>query len=1051
MFVKKLVLNSSQKNKLPPITGGLKASEVDPCFVGHYGIPKASTAFAFDSVNGIFALATRDGKIKLFGENEAQVLLETPRPSSCRILHFLENEKILLNVTLEDNIEVWDVEEMKLCHVYHCRAITAASIIQGSPFMYIGDARGNIFVLKFEQRIKQVTCMQYSIPVSITYGFVNMQGDDASIVCTLPQPSAELNRLLVGYKNGLLILWGLHENKVLATFYTKDHDVKEKEISSVCWTCLKGSKVAVGLSNGDIWLLAAPDLKLQQKKSNAKESDYTRLHFSLISKLQVSNEKAKVPPFSLKWHRGNGSWGYLYICGGGDSASLNMIKVLNLDDASGRKNENMRKLEIALPDAVKDVSVISSVHTTNQRDGEILLVLTKAGHLYSYSNMDIKATVDGIENLSVQPQLTLNMIKPVFAESSISVTKIFNIDSSNTITQMNGTFMQILPCLMKLSPKETHPANTLLPKIRSWYITGHKNGSIQIWDVSTPCLFSLFTIKARSNVEATVRGCRITAIDFCPSSGLLSVADQLGMVQIFKITSGQERVKTQSKNCQDIMKVGSVKICEGSISCISIDDESTYIAVGCDEGSVAVINAKTCTLLFNFCFFASSSSSIVSLQFRNLLTTGSMKLVLFAAAKDASVIAINPITGESFSSFVQRPKHQATSIFMHIPDFSVRYESAISNEKQSSLSSVDHTEANDRPCNIASDLMVLCSENCIWLYSALAITQGTKKVYSKEKLRAKCCWASTFQNTMHQHALFLLFETGEIEIRSLPELMILKTTTLNECSLSNLEISAGLLKSLSLSPNGRLVMIDADQEQSFVSFLKEDSEYRLSGSNIQVCRKEAQDFLQSSKCQESKNSAFKSLLGIKNSKSKTSSTAVHKSNEKCFSVSEISELSNLFSTRNFPAVATGLDTDSSPELDAEQLDIDDIDIDDSEYSPSKKTETPGKQSVVNRLQRKLKDKAAKMRTKVVGKSNVTVEQSREEDEAKVRTIEEIKSTYGQLYPKHNAIYQQTKARLQENQIKLQGINDHVAEMQTDAQNFQSAAEELLRQIKEKNI
>ncbi|KAH9310966.1 hypothetical protein KI387_026001, partial [Taxus chinensis] len=89
----------------PILEGTLKSSDLEPRLAGHYGIPTKSTNLAFDSIQCILAIASGDGRIKLFGGDEAQVLLQSPNPTSCKFLQFLENQGILLSVTSQNAIE----------------------------------------------------------------------------------------------------------------------------------------------------------------------------------------------------------------------------------------------------------------------------------------------------------------------------------------------------------------------------------------------------------------------------------------------------------------------------------------------------------------------------------------------------------------------------------------------------------------------------------------------------------------------------------------------------------------------------------------------------------------------------------------------------------------------------------------------------------------------------------------------------------------------------------------------------------------------------------
>lgn len=1088
MFVKKLISKSGKK--CPILAGTLKSSDLEPSLAGHYGVPTTSTTLTFDSIQCILAIASRDGRIKLFGADEAQVLLQSPNPTSCKFLQFLQNQGILLNVTSRNDIEVWDVDKKELAHVYSCKEITAFTVLQGSPFMYIGDAKGNVSVLQFDRELKQISCMQYYIPISITHGVVAEARRDASVVCILPQPLYEFSRVLVVFKNGLLILWGIQESQVLAVCGNVETQQKKnitvgnqrvsqtldplqnrvneegKQISSACWACSDGSRIAVGYTDGDIWLWNVPTKSKLKYNSDAKGLESRVSQSSPISEVQLSNRKAKVPIFSLKWHPGSDNWGCLYVYGGVDFDSSHLIRVIRLQESGITTNQNnLCELELVLPGPYIDMSILSSKHSKSKVGGEALMVLTKTGQLSTYNLLDIeKQLLDG-ERMSLLSQSRAFMVKPPFADSSVTAAKLVTIPndiaSSNALAQLQRSSKQLFPSTIKWPAIEKNSIDTEGPvTIRSVYVTAHSNGTINVWDASSPRMLLVLTIKAQSDVEATVRGCPITAVDFCPVSCLLAIGDQLGRVQIYKIVPKHQEVKVplnkgsthQEKPLEstaDILKVGILKVHKAAIRCISVDAFSTHVAAGCEEGSVSLIDTKSCTLLSFKGYFSGFSPSVTSLRFGKSVYPGSGKSVLFVAARDASVVAIDGDTGHCFSPSIVKPKQPSTAIFMHVLEPSIETIVGSNDEKLLLPKQLnDHEENHTSHTDATQPLLLLCTENCLRLYSALAITQGTKKVYLKENFQTTCSWASAFQSSNYGSGLFLLFTTGKIEIRSLPDLSVLKETTLSRCSLCDLKPSTGLINSLSCASDGRLVMIDGDQELYFVSLLKEDNDFRLSGSKIQVYNKEIQispdhpvvHLPHTTK----KKSLVKALIKVKVSKSKNSSEDEDKQSATPL---RASELSSIFSVRNFPTSAASLDEKETSDIDDKELDIDDLDIEDHDENTNyHHSGASNNRSLVSKFRRKLK---GIKRSKDIQSTNTPIEGNDKEDLSRIRTIEDIKSAYGHSQLKEPNVHELAKEKLLENQIKLQGINQRTGKMEEGAENFQSMAEELLKIVKEK--
>eukprot|EP01018_Ginkgo_biloba_P016356 Gb_40665 [translate_table: standard] len=1002
---------------------------------------------------------------------------------------------------MQNDIEVWDVDKKELAHIYSCKAVTAFSVLQGTPFMYIGDAKGNVFVLQFDRESNQIVRMQYFIPASVTHGVVVERGKDPSVVCILPQPFYEFSRVLIVFRSGLLILWGIQESKVLAVrgnthiqpkkkfmaanegesqsldgFNNTDHE-EEKQISSACWVCLNGSRIAVGYTNGDIWLWSVPTVSKFKTDSEAKGLKSCDTQSLPISKLQLSNRKAKAPIVSLRWHPGSDKWGRLYVNGGGDFGSSNVIRVFRLQETGlVRHHTNLSELELVLPNSFMEMSLLSNTHTKNKDEGESLLVLTKPGQLYVYNDVDIEKHLRNTEHKSPPSLPKPIMIKPPFTDSSVTVAKLVtipdNIDSSKILSQLHRVSKQLFPSIIpvgtKWSAKEKSSFSTdsdRSVKIRSLYITGHSNGTINLWDASSPHIFLVLTIKAQSDVEATLRASPVTAMDFCALSRVLVVGDQLGMVRIYKLVPGDREVKHQTnmgsalhgkiqESAAYIQNIGALKVHKTAIRCISLDSDSTRVAAGCEEGLVSLIDLKSCTTLSVRRYFNGFSSSINSLQFERSFP-GSKRAVLFVAARDASVVALNGDSGDSLSPFILRPKKPSTAIFMHVLGVKCTEQSTNpgmgSDDKEVHLpKQPNHHEENNIPhADSSQSFLLLCSENCLWLYSASAIVQGMKKVYLKDKFQATCCWASTFQSSNYDLGLILLYTTGKIEIRSLPDLSVLKETTLSRWSLYDLKPSTDLISSLSCASNGRLVMIDGDKELFLFSLLIEDNNFRLSGSMVCIYNKDIQISLKLPAVSLPLPAKKKSIVGvlikeIKGSKSKRSSNI---EDQEIRSTIGALELSSIFSTHNFPASAASLDEQLISDADDDKLDIDDLELEDHDESSNQHISgASSNRSMVSKLRRKLK---GKKRSKEVQATDKQFKEKDKEDVNRVRTPAEIKSAYGHTKLRETNVYEIAKDKLLENQTKLQAISQHTTKMEESAENFSSMAEELLRIVKEK--
>ena len=98
-----------------------------------------------------------------------------------------------------------------------------------------------------------------------------------------------------------------------------------KKVTTACWACPFGSKVAVGYSNGEIFIWSIPaftnsrtELKLDRATQNTP-----------ILKLNLGYKVDKIPIALLKWFCVDGKESRLYVMGASDLASKNTLQVNN--------------------------------------------------------------------------------------------------------------------------------------------------------------------------------------------------------------------------------------------------------------------------------------------------------------------------------------------------------------------------------------------------------------------------------------------------------------------------------------------------------------------------------------------------------------------------------------------------------------------------------------------------------------------------------------------------------------------------------------------------
>jgi WD40 repeat protein len=118
--------------------GRLSKEDLQPRLSVHQGIPATASILAFEPVQRVLAVASLDGRIKLFGLPGVEILLQSPTPAPCKFLKFMNNGEQLVQITTQNNIEIWNLEKQELaCSLKWEHDITAIAMLQGTPYMYL--------------------------------------------------------------------------------------------------------------------------------------------------------------------------------------------------------------------------------------------------------------------------------------------------------------------------------------------------------------------------------------------------------------------------------------------------------------------------------------------------------------------------------------------------------------------------------------------------------------------------------------------------------------------------------------------------------------------------------------------------------------------------------------------------------------------------------------------------------------------------------------------------------------------------------------------------
>jgi WD40 repeat protein len=164
---------------------------------------------------------------------------------------------------------------------------------------------------------------------------------------------------------------------VLQVISTEESE-EEREICSLCWASKGGSVVVVGYITGGIILW---DVTTRSSRQD-KQSDVS----SNVVKLQLASENHRLPVIFLHWSTGFArdidKGGHLFVYGGDDMGSEEVLTVLSLESAAGLGSVRcMSRTALKLDGSFADMILIPDTSVPDKSRTAALFILTNPGQL----------------------------------------------------------------------------------------------------------------------------------------------------------------------------------------------------------------------------------------------------------------------------------------------------------------------------------------------------------------------------------------------------------------------------------------------------------------------------------------------------------------------------------------------------------------------------------------------------------------------------------------------------------------------------------------------
>ncbi|XP_038980223.1 uncharacterized protein LOC103709502 isoform X2 [Phoenix dactylifera] len=864
-----------------------------------------------------------------------------------------------------------------------------------------------------------------------------------------------------------------------------DHEEEEKEICSLCWASNTGSVLAVGYINGDIllWNISS---------NSSTKGQQTGISSNNVVKLQLASGNRRLPVIVLHWSASGKAdidkGGQLFVYGGDEMGSEEVLTILSLEWSSGIETLRcISRVDLNLNGSFADMILVPNAGSLENCSTAALFVLTNPGQLHVYDGA-LLSMLTSEEKPSVQAEKFPDAVPTI--DPRMTVTKLCRLpmggNSSQGLLKKDYAKKIAIPNLSAGTkwpltggiPSEMSSDNYAVERI---FIAGYEDGSVRIWDVTYPIMELMFVLESKvPGVKVDGENASVSSLAFCSISMTLAVGDECGLVRVYKLhesTDGSTvHFVTETKHEVQIVHHGKGFHCIAAFAILNLPirtlqftNSGDRLAVGFKDGQVAMLDMQSLSVMFHTDYMAGRNSPVIYIYVHAIpqnsvpvkspkqasleRPTDSAETVLILT-KDAHVIIIDSITGDMISQQVHPKDSVAISMYViegssaiskvasekypqHISDDnSSQSETEKNNNTNESMTQEveQHCSSDTSDCceTLVDPLLLLCCEDAIWLYSLKSVIQGDSSFIRKVNLLKHCCWSTTFTKRDEKtRQLILLYQTGDIEIRSLPGLEPVAEGSL----MSSLRWSfkTNMDKTMSSSDNGQIALVNGC-ELAFLSHVASANDFRIPESlpclHDKVVAAAADAAINLSISQKKKQNTAPGIFGgimrgLKGGRTENSPNNID-SISRYGSSQQLEELFSRVPFSNIPATTTG-----DPEV--AELSIDDIEIDD--ILPTTSTSTS---SVVNKSYTIDEEE----------ERNKLFEGSTSDMKPRMRTTQEILTQY-RFAGDASAAAAHARDKLAERQEKLQRLSQRTEELQSGAENFADMANELVKTMEKK--
>ncbi|XP_050523829.1 syntaxin-binding protein 5 isoform X3 [Daktulosphaira vitifoliae] len=479
-----------------------------------HGFPYQPTALAFDPIQRLLAIGTKNGSLRIIGRPGVDAQVRHELEAAVVQVEFLMNEGALITVTADDSLHLWNFRQKRADVVHSLKfqreRITVVHLPLRSKWLYVGSERGNVHFVNVELFTLSGYIINWNKAIEVT------RSTHPGPIVHLSDNPADSSKLLIGFESGLMVLWDLKTKKPECRWQWSD------SLKSIDWH-FEGKQFTCSHNDGS---LTTWNVKPSSKPAN-------------IIYPHAKNKTDTCKPIQkVEWKSSKSGESYLIFSGGLTADTAGRVPSITIMHG---KTTTVLEMDHNIVDFVtlcespynSDVQEPYAIAVLMQNDLVLVDLLSPGYPCFENPHpMDIhESPVSCVHYIADCPS---DLIPAFYSVGSRSASKRTGYSENK----------------WPISGGEWSPTSCSYNEI---ILTGHTDGSVRFWDASAGSLQVLYKLKTAKVFEKP--RCKspegtdedhfsVQLLSFCPESRKLAVAGVSSYVVLFKFRKLESTFET---------------------------------------------------------------------------------------------------------------------------------------------------------------------------------------------------------------------------------------------------------------------------------------------------------------------------------------------------------------------------------------------------------------------------------------------------------------------------------------------------------------------------